>query len=49
MSEDEVMNYLFKLLRNTQIEMVHAEHDNNQIMFTPNQKERWLMTITKVE
>lgn len=49
MDIDEVMNSLFKPLHQGGIQMISAEHDNNQIMFTPDQKERWMITVTKVE
>lgn len=49
MSEDEVMNKLFGMLHNAGLQMISAQHANNQIMFTPNEKDRWLITVTPVK
>ena len=49
MEEDEVMNIVFKALHSNNVQTVSAKHDNNQIMFTPDMKEKWMITVTKVE
>jgi len=50
MEEDDIMNIMFKALRGS-IQMVPANHANNQIQFAPdmqNPSEQWLITVTKV-
>lgn len=48
-SEDEVMNLVFGMLHHAGLQMISAEHANNQIMFTPDQESRWIITVTPVE
>lgn len=49
MTEDEVMNYIFKVLHQSGVQMISAEHPNNVIMFTPEQESSWKMTLEPVK
>lgn len=49
MNEDEVMNLVFKAIYNAGIQTISAKHGNNQIMFTPDKENAWLMTVAPTQ
>lgn len=49
MKEDQVMNIVFKALYSANIQMISADHPNNEIHFTPDMKSRWKLVATPIE
>ena len=49
MDEDATMQVVFQSLNRNNVQMVHAEHPNNEIHFTPDMKNKWKITVTRIE
>ena len=46
MKEDDVMTMVFKAIYGAGIQTISAKHGNNQIMFTPDKENAWMITVT---
>jgi hypothetical protein len=49
MKEDEVMNIVFKAMHAANIQMISADHPNNEIHFTPDMKSKWKVVLTPIK